>query len=144
MHLTQGQHGAFMLLLRWIYTSGKKIPHQGRYRVAMATLPAEEENTDFILAEFFTRDGDGWVNKTASEIIKDADERHKKQVESGRKGAKARYSNPNREPIANHNHNHNHGNYKNGGGNGRGRTSGEVVADFIEGERASMQGLDTK
>ena len=96
-HLTQGEHGAYILLMRYIYTTGKPIPEKLAYRVAMATLEQECQNVDTVLAEFFYLDG-GWKHKKVTEIMFEADQKHKKAVESGSKGAKARYSNPSSNP----------------------------------------------
>lgn len=92
-HLTQGEHGAYMLLLRQIYTTGKPIPEIMVYSVAKATLDQERSNVDSVLEQFFFKKN-GWQHRRASEIMQQAEEKHKKLVESGSKGGKARSSHP--------------------------------------------------
>lgn len=90
MHLTQGQHGAFMLLMRWIYTTEKPIPHKQRFSIARAVLEHEQSNVDEVLAEFFTRDGEFWHNDRCIEVIESANAKHEKRVNAGKKGGKAK------------------------------------------------------
>lgn len=111
MHLSQGEHGAYLLLLRWIYTTEKPIPHKARYSIAQARLDHERADTDSVLTQFFERDGASWLNKKAYEIISEAKSKHAKFVEAGRLGGKQRSSNAQAtlqaslEPrSSNHNH----------------------------------------
>jgi len=89
--LTQGQHGAYILLLRYLYTEGGPIPPLEVYSIAKATLEQERQNVDYILNKYFLDKG-GWVHEKVNEIMSEAEERHKKLVESGSKGGKARSS----------------------------------------------------
>jgi len=93
MHLTMGQHGAFFLLLRFIYTTEKKIPHSQRYSIARALLEQECLDVDYVLEEFFTKKGDFWVSDRALEVISDTKERHEKRRIAGSLGGKAKSSN---------------------------------------------------
>lgn len=90
MHLTQGQHGAFMLLMRWIYTTEKPIPHKQRFSIARAVLEHEQSNVDEVLSEFFTKDGEFWHNDRCIEVIASANAKHEKRVNAGKKGGKAK------------------------------------------------------
>ena len=92
LDLTQGQHGAYNLLLRYIYTTGKRIAHQRRYSIAKATSEQEQQNVDFVLTEFFKRKSDEWYNEKADEVISDADRRHEAYVNAGKASAKRRYN----------------------------------------------------
>lgn len=89
MHLSQGEHGAYFLLMRWIYTTSKPIPHKQRYSIARALLEQEQSNVDSVLDQFFIRDGDLWRNERAEITIAQAEERHEKRVTAGRKGGKS-------------------------------------------------------
>lgn len=90
MHLTMQQHGAYMLLLRYYYTIGRAIPHKQRYSIARALLEQEQSDVDFILLEFFEREGDFWVNHRAEDIISETKEKSEKRKLSGSKGGKAK------------------------------------------------------
>ncbi len=92
-NLTQGQHGAYILFLRHIYTTGKPVPDKQKFRIAQALLEAEKENAEFVLENFFVRDGDDWRNLLAEKLINYQNELHKKKVEGGRKGGNIRVEN---------------------------------------------------
>lgn len=96
--LTQGQHGAYMLLLRYVYTSGDPIPHGQRYSIAKALLPNERENTDYILEKFFTKKGEIWRSLRCEEVMKDADKKHQRRVIAGKKLKKQCLSNAKAKP----------------------------------------------
>lgn len=115
MHLSQGQHGAYLLLLRWIYTTEKPIPHKQRYSITQARLATERHDADFVLDQFFKRKADAWISEKADEIMAEAHLKHSKYVEAGRLGGKQRSSNAQATLEAsleggssNHNHTNNH------------------------------------
>lgn len=89
-HLTQGQHGAYFLFLRFIYTTGNPIPNSDRYSIAQAILDQDKKNADIVLQSFFRKDGELWHNDKAIEIMNEANKKHEKRVRSGRKGGKAK------------------------------------------------------
>ena len=60
----------------------------------MATLPDEIENVEFVLRDFFRQTKEGWTNDKVMEVMNGAEEKHKKLVISGIKGAEKRYSHP--------------------------------------------------
>lgn len=93
MHLSQGQHGTYMLLLRWIYTTGGPVPDKQRYSIAQARLKQEIENVDTILGQFFIQDGEVWRNSKAEDVISGAADRHEKFAAAGRAGGLKRSSN---------------------------------------------------
>lgn len=98
MHLTQGQHGAFLLFMRFIYTTEKPIPHKQRYSIARATLEQEQCNADEVLDEFFVRDGDFWHNTKCDDIILKANEKHQRRVNAGKTGGLKKSSNARAKP----------------------------------------------
>lgn len=89
-HLSQGQMGAYDLLLDWHYSNEKPLPMQAQdlYRIGRAAAKAERANVDRVVAEFFTRTPDGYVQKRAVEEIEHAAERSN----SARRSAQARWA----------------------------------------------------
>lgn len=100
MHLTQGEHGAYMLFLRYVYTTGKPIPHERRLSIAQARLDEECANAEAVLAQFFKRKGDHWHNEKAQEVIEEAQRRHEAYVKAGQSGGKRRYNKATPSAIA--------------------------------------------
>ena len=105
-NLTQGQHGAYLLLLRHVYTEGTPIPIEQCYTIAKALLPIERENVDYILANYFQKKAQGWVNHRAIQVMKEWQEKHQRRVIAGKKAKKQSSSNdppmpkqPEPEPI---------------------------------------------
>lgn len=92
-NLTQGQHGAYILLLRHIYTTGEPIPDEQRYSIARAMLEQECQNVDFVLHTYFTENKGKWHHERADEVIAESHAKHEKRVNSGRKGGAAKSSN---------------------------------------------------
>lgn len=108
MHLTQGQHGAYILFLRWIYTTGTPIPHKQRFSIAKAMLDLEHSDATAVLEQFFSKKGASWHSRKAEEVIKTAGEKHQKYVEAGRLGGQKKSSDAKAtlEPSSsNHTHN---------------------------------------
>lgn len=93
LHLSMSQHGAYMLFLRWIYTSEKRIPHNQRYSIARAMSEQERQDADLVLSEFFVKDGDEWCSKRAEMVIYDTKNKHENRVNAGKKGGLAKSSN---------------------------------------------------
>lgn len=90
MHLTMGQHGAYMLLLRYVYTTEERIPHKKRFSIARALLEQEQSDVTDVLEEFFVRDGEFWHQPRAERVISDANNAHQKRVNAGKIGGKAK------------------------------------------------------
>ena len=87
-HLSQGQMGAYDLLLDWLYGNEKPLPlsSDALYRIARATTKAEKANTDAVISEFFDRTDEGYTQKRAGgEIAK-----YKERAETNRKIAEQR------------------------------------------------------
>jgi len=93
MHLTQAQHGAFMLLLRWIYTTGNPVPDKQKYSIAQARLKPELDATDMVLSGFFEENCGFWHNLKAEQVMAQAAERHRANASKGRIGGLKRASN---------------------------------------------------
>jgi len=93
LHLTQGQHGAYLLLLRYIYTTEKPIPDKHRFSIARALLEQEQHDVDFVLSEFFTLEGGAWVNSRAIDVIEQTNAKYEKRVRAGTIGGKSKASN---------------------------------------------------
>lgn len=93
MHLTMGQHGAYMLFLRWIYTTGKPIPDKQRYSIARAMVEQEKSDADAVLSEFFTLNDGHWSNDRAFEVMDEQEIKHQRRVNAGKLGGEAKSSN---------------------------------------------------
>lgn len=100
--LTQGQHGAYILLLRHLYATDEPLLHEDRYSTAKALLEHEQANVDAVLKKFFTRKGAEWVQKRVDEIKGEADEISKNKSLAGKKGADVRYGRAIAEPKQSH------------------------------------------
>lgn len=76
-HLSQGQMGAYDLLLDWLYGNEKPLPSDKAavYRIARAGTKAERDNVEAVLVEFFTLTDAGYTQKRAGEEIAKANER---------------------------------------------------------------------
>lgn len=92
-HLSQGQHGAYLLLLCYIYNNAKSIPCKQCYDIAKAMTEQERGNVDFVLAAFFQQEGDFYINMTARETMEEARNKHQRRVHAGAKGGNTRASN---------------------------------------------------
>jgi uncharacterized protein YdaU (DUF1376 family) len=86
--LSQGQMGAFDLLLDWHYGNEKPLPKakDKLYRIGRATTKAERENVDSVIAELFTKTPGGFVHKRALEEMGKANA----QAETNRRIAEER------------------------------------------------------
>jgi uncharacterized protein YdaU (DUF1376 family) len=74
-HLSQGQMGAYDLLLDWLYGNEKPLPlaPEKLYRIARATTKQERENTLAVLAEFFLASDTGYTHKRVAEELAKAE-----------------------------------------------------------------------
>lgn len=87
-HLSQGQQGAYDLLLDWLYGNEKPIPRnlEAVYRIGRAVTKAERDNVDMVLEDFFTLTDAGYIQKRASAEIAKANA----QAETNRRIAEER------------------------------------------------------
>lgn len=81
-HLSQGQIGAYDLMLDWYYANERPLPADKAdvYRIARAFTSEEKRATDKVLKDFFTATPAGWVQKRADEELS----RYAKQRETNR------------------------------------------------------------
>lgn len=70
-HLSQGQMGAYDLLLDWLYANEKPLPLalESVHRIGRATNRAERANVDAVLSEFFIQTEHGYTQKRVGEEI---------------------------------------------------------------------------
>jgi len=87
-NLTQGQHGAYMLLLRYIYVEEHLIPDGSKYVIGGGYDDESRANIDFILAKYFLKKNGKWKNERACEIIIKQQELHQAHVSKGKKGGR--------------------------------------------------------
>lgn len=111
--LTQGQHGAYVLFLRYVYTTGHGIPDKQWSSIARAMTQQEVDNARFVLETYFKLVDGFWYSDRAIEIMSEANEAHEKRVNAGKKGGIAKSeksSNAKAMPeqsSSNQNHTHN-------------------------------------
>lgn len=72
--LSQGQMGAYDLLLDWHYANEKPLPlsDDKLYRIARAVTQPERSNVDSVILELFTRTDAGYTHKRAAEEMSKA------------------------------------------------------------------------
>ena len=72
--LSQGQMGAYDLLLDWHYANEKPIPLSTDkvHLIGRARTKPERDNVDSVLAELFTKTPDGYIHKRAGEEMEKA------------------------------------------------------------------------
>lgn len=70
-HLSQGQIGAYDLLIDWLYSNEKPLPlaPDSLHRIGRATTKAERANVDAVIVEFFVRTDEGYTQKRVGEEI---------------------------------------------------------------------------
>ena len=88
LHLTMIEHGAYRLLLDRYYATEQGIPEDQAHRVARARTREEKQAVDTILSEFFTLDGDVWINGRAEEEIQKAKVRIDAAKNNGKRGGR--------------------------------------------------------
>lgn len=68
-HLSQGEMGAYDLLLDWCYSNEKPLPLRlaDVHRIGRAATKAERANVDRVLADFFDKTADGYTQKRVLE-----------------------------------------------------------------------------
>lgn len=93
--LSQGQHGAYVLLLFHYWESRKPIPYDEaqQNRIALAFSDEEADNVRFVLNEFFQKTGSGYIHKRLDELIEKANAKAEKSRENGLKGGRPKIEN---------------------------------------------------
>jgi len=112
-HLSLMEKGAYSDLLDWYYENRKPLPHDWvqMHRICGAVAPDEQQAVQTVVKQFFTKQDDGWHNRTADEEIEKAQglsqkrreaqaERERKRLQKeGKKGANAPAKAPANEPT---------------------------------------------
>ena len=122
--LSMEEHGAYILLLRYVYTENKPIENEHRFLIGKAQKKREKMIVDRILNRFFVREGNLWRNRKAEEVISESNLRHERRSKAGALGGRAKAEKqrsgssnatilPEANGVANGkqcsaNHNHNH------------------------------------
>jgi len=85
-HLTQGQHGAYLLLIGHYWVKGK-LPamHEQCYCIARAMDEQSRSNVDAVLSEFFDLDEDCYTHKRIDAEIEKADGSREKRANAAKK-----------------------------------------------------------
>lgn len=85
-HLTQGQHGAYLLLIGHYWVKGS-LPamHEQCYCIARAMDEQSKANVDAVIAEFFVIDDGKYTHKRIDEEISKAAESHEKRAKAAKK-----------------------------------------------------------
>lgn len=93
-HLSQGEIGAYDLLLDWLYGNEKALPQDVRllHRIGRAESRSERENVDRVIVEFFTLSPLGYVQKRAVEEIERAQQQAAINREIGKRGGRPKGS----------------------------------------------------
>lgn len=89
MHLSQGQHGAYLLLIAHYWNKGELISKHC-YSIARAMNEQDRSNVDEVLEQFFSRDGDRWVSRRVEQELSEAVESYRRRAEAGSKGGSAK------------------------------------------------------
>lgn len=89
MHLSQGQHGAYLLLIAHYWNKGE-LQAKHCYSIARAMLEQERSNVDEVLEQFFERDGEFWRHRRVDQEIAEAQESYARRANAGSRGGKAR------------------------------------------------------
>lgn len=89
-HLSQGQVGAYNLLLDWYYANERPLPAdmEDVYRIARAFSKEGKKGTDKVIAGFFSESTEGWVQKRADQELGKYQARGDKNRGNGSKGGR--------------------------------------------------------
>ena len=91
-HLTQAQHGAYLLLLMAMWRRGGRLPDDDKELAAItrSTRHGWKQNIRPALATFFLIADGAWTQRRLTKELQRAVERYKTKVENGRKGGFAK------------------------------------------------------
>lgn len=89
-HLSQGQIGAYNLMLDWYYANERPLPSDVAdvYRIARAYSKPELAAVDKVLADFFRLTAQGWEQKRAGEELAKYAKQRDTNRETGKKGGR--------------------------------------------------------
>lgn len=129
--LSQGEHGAYNLLMDWYYSTGGPIPADERsvFMVARAFTPEEQENARRVVARYFRLDGNRLRLPRADLEIARLRRFGEAAAQNGRRGAEKQRGKPRSEPDA--------------GGVANGVPDGDAAGD-ADGAQPEHQIPDTK
>lgn len=91
---TQGEHGAYRLLLDAYYATEKALPAEEVYTIAKATNAAERKNTDKALKKFDLRDGHYYHERAEAELAA-----YRVRAETARENGKQPKKKPSDKPV---------------------------------------------
>lgn len=94
-HLTTLEHGVYTLLLDAYYDREIGPTKAEALRQARARTPEEVSAVEAVLADFFTLDGDRYIQKRVEEEFALAAEHARKNAENGKRGGRPRKANGN-------------------------------------------------
>lgn len=99
-HLSMLEHGAYTLLLDRYYTTERPIQSLVEaYRVCRARSAQERAAVDSVLAEFFTTDGQAFLNRRAEEEIAKASHQRTVNQEIGKRGGRPKKTESQTESV---------------------------------------------
>ncbi len=84
-HLTQAQHGAYILLIAHYWKKGGLPDKMQCICIARAMHEQEKCNVEFVLNEFFIKDENGYKHKRLDAELSKAEENHKKRADAADK-----------------------------------------------------------
>jgi uncharacterized protein YdaU (DUF1376 family) len=93
-HLSALEHGVYTLLLDRYYATERGVPKDQVYRVARAHTKPEREAVEAVLGEFFTLDGDTYVQDRVQREIARAHVRIDAARENGKTGGRPKKNPP--------------------------------------------------
>jgi uncharacterized protein YdaU (DUF1376 family) len=99
-NLTQGQMGAYDLLLDWHYANEQPLPldTDELYMIGRCRSKPERDNVDRVL-RYFDKTADGYIQKRAVEEIQKADHQRSVNREVGKRGGRPKLTESVSEPI---------------------------------------------
>lgn len=99
-HLTLAEHGAYTLLLDYLYGTQRVLPGLalGLYRICGAHSEEEKKAVDSVVDQFFEKTAEGYVNNRVTSDITKAESRIKAAIENGKKGGRRHQEETQKEP----------------------------------------------
>jgi uncharacterized protein YdaU (DUF1376 family) len=101
--LTGSQHGFYLLLMCWYYSTGRPLPNdlQRIYRRVHAESLDEKQAVEYVLAQFFRLEGNAWMHKRIEdELSKWREKTAQAQASANRRWENAKQNNDNADANA--------------------------------------------
>jgi uncharacterized protein YdaU (DUF1376 family) len=92
--LTLEQDGAYGRLMDWYYSEERQIPHDKRYTIGRCQSSKERAAVDFVLGEYFYREGDCWMHDRIEREIAKSATKIDAARSNGQKGGRPRKNKP--------------------------------------------------